>query len=151
MISLKRILVPTDFSDTGAKAVSYGVELCNKFGAELHLHHAFEVTPIMYGEGAAAPIQSAADVKAAATNSLNDVTPTNAGSIEVIRSVTEGKPFVEIVHYAKEHCVDLIVIGTHGRGTVSHLLIGSVAENVVRKAPCPVLVVRDEQHDFVMP
>lgn len=151
MISLKRILVPTDFSDTSAKAISYGVELCHKFGAELHLLHAFEETPILYVEGAAAPVQSGDDVKAAATKALNDMKPENADSLDVMRSVTDGKPFVEIVRYAKGHNIDLIVIGTHGRGTVSHLLIGSVAENVVRKAQCPVLVVRDEQHDFVMP
>ena len=56
-----------------------------------------------------------------------------------------------ILRYAKEQQIDLIVMGTHGRGAVSHLLIGSVAENVVRKAPCPVLTIRHPEHDFIMP
>lgn len=151
MISLKRILVPTDFSETSAKAVNYGLELCSKFGAELHLHHAYEVTPIMYGEGGGAPSQSATGLKAAAVTSLEELQLKHADNVDVVRSVTEGKPFVEIVRYAKEHNIDLIVIGTHGQGAISHLLIGSVAENVVRKAACPVLVVRDDEQDFVMP
>jgi nucleotide-binding universal stress UspA family protein len=66
--------------------------------------------------------------------------------------VTEtGPPFLAIVHYAKRESIDLIVMGTHGRGAMAHLLIGSVAENVVRKAPCPVLTVRHPQHEFVSP
>jgi nucleotide-binding universal stress UspA family protein len=70
---------------------------------------------------------------------------------QVVREVQSGPPFVEIVRYAKEHDVDLIVMGTHGRTGIAHALIGSVAEKVVRKAPCPVLTVRPEGHQFVMP
>jgi len=62
-----------------------------------------------------------------------------------------GHPFVEVVRYAREESIDLIVMGTHGRGAVGHLLLGSVAERVVRKAPCPVLTVRHPQHEFVRP
>jgi nucleotide-binding universal stress UspA family protein len=60
-----------------------------------------------------------------------------------------GSPFYEIVRYATEQQIDLIVIGTHGRGPLGHMLLGSVAEKVVRKAPCPVLTVRHPQHEFV--
>ena len=60
-------------------------------------------------------------------------------------------PFVEIVTFAKDEETDLIVIGTHGRTGLKHMLIGSVAERVVRRAPCPVLTVRPDEHDFVMP
>ena len=74
-----------------------------------------------------------------------------AEDIEVERLVLEGPAFVEIVRYGKEQNIDLMVLGTHGRGAIAHMLLGSVAEKVVRKAPCPVLVVRDEEHDFVMP
>ena len=150
MISLKRILVPTDFSVQSEKAVHYGTELATKFGAELHLLHAFEVTPITYGEGGAGLPQSVTEIEAAATKWLDEI-KVSAGDVQVIRHVTEGRAFVEIVRYARKHTIDLVVIGTHGRGTIAHLLIGSVAENVVRQAPCPVLVVRDEEHDFVMP
>jgi nucleotide-binding universal stress UspA family protein len=62
-----------------------------------------------------------------------------------------GNPFLEIIRYAKAHNVDLIVMGTHGRGPIAHMLLGSVAEKVVRKSPCPVLTVREAQHEFVMP
>jgi nucleotide-binding universal stress UspA family protein len=62
-----------------------------------------------------------------------------------------GAPFLEIVRYARREDIDLIVMGTHGRGAIAHLLVGSVAENVVRKAPCPVLTVPVAGHDFVKP
>ena len=62
-----------------------------------------------------------------------------------------GHPFVEIVRYAREHEIDLIVMGTHGRGPIGHMLMGSVAEKVVRKAPCPVLTVRHPEHRFEYP
>ena len=66
----------------------------------------------------------------------------------VLRS---GSPFVEVVRYARDEGVDLIVLGTHGRGAIAHMLLGSVAERVVRKAHCPVMTVRQPEHEFVMP
>ena len=62
-----------------------------------------------------------------------------------------GSPFLEIIAYAKSREIDLIVMGTHGRGPIAHMLMGSVAEKVVRKAPCPVLTVRHPEHEFLMP
>ena len=70
---------------------------------------------------------------------------------KVIHHVLDGHPLVEIVRYAREKSIDLIVIGTHGRTGLAHVLMGSVAENVVRKAACPVLTVRPSGHQFVMP
>ena len=69
----------------------------------------------------------------------------------VLRQSGIGGPYVEIVRYAQERDIDLIVMGTHGRGFVAHMLMGSVAEKVVRKAPCPVLTVRHPEHEFVIP
>jgi nucleotide-binding universal stress UspA family protein len=69
----------------------------------------------------------------------------------VVRELRKGSPFLEIVRYAKDKNIDLIVLGTHGRSGLSHVLLGSVAERVVRKAPCPVLTVRHPEHEFVMP
>ena len=77
--------------------------------------------------------------------------PDWAGKCNVTREVLMGHPFVEIIRYAREQDVDCIVLGTHGRSGLSHLLLGSVAERVVRKAPCPVLTVRHPEHEFVMP
>jgi len=62
-----------------------------------------------------------------------------------------GSPFVEIVRYARTHDIDLVIMGTHGRGPIAHMLMGSTAERVVRKAPCPVLTVKHPEHEFVMP
>ena len=64
---------------------------------------------------------------------------------------TSDHPADEIVQYAKAAGIDLIVMGTHGRGAMAHLLVGSVAETVVRTAPCPVLTVRHPEHEFVVP
>ena len=69
----------------------------------------------------------------------------------VVRATAQGTPFLEIIRYAKEKDIDMIVMGTHGRSGLVHMLMGSVAEKVVRKAPCPVLTVRPEGHKFVMP
>lgn len=151
MITLKKILVPTDFSEHSAKAMQYGAELAAKFGAELHLLHSIEATPIMYGEGAFYPTETDAEIEAAAVKQLDDVKLDSTADLTVKRHAKHGHPFVEIVRYAKDNEVDLIIIGTHGRGAIAHMLLGSVAEKVVRKAPCPVLVVRDEEHDFVLP
>jgi len=71
--------------------------------------------------------------------------------LRVTTAIVAGNPFVEIIRYARAHEIDLIVLGTHGRGPVAHMLLGSVAEKVVRKSPCPVLTVRPAQHEFVMP
>lgn len=151
MITLKRILVPTDFSEHSDSAMRYGAELAAKFGAELHLLHAIETAPMMYGEGAWFPPENEAELEAAAVKQLDDLHIEAAESLTVTRKSVHGHPFVETVRYARDNDIDLIVMGTHGRGPVAHMLLGSVAEKVVRKAPCPVLTVRDGEHEFVMP
>ena len=77
--------------------------------------------------------------------------PQWAAGRKVVHAVVEGSPKVEIVRYARQHDVDVIVLATHGRSGLAHVIIGSVAECVVRAAPCPVLTVRPEGHQFVMP
>ena len=78
--------------------------------------------------------------------------PAHAGSDVTLRhSIARGEPFVNIVRYARDNEIDLIVMGTHGRGAVKHMLLGSVAEKVLRKAPCPVLTVRDPEQEFILP
>lgn len=151
MIRLSKILVPTDFSQHSANAVRYGAELAAKFGADLHLLHCVEQTPILYGEGGAwiSP-ETIVELQAAADKQLQEV-PVDVDGVNVVRKCVDGHPFVEVIRYAKSEETDLIVMGTHGRGAIAHLLLGSVAEKVVRKAPCPVLTVRDKEHEFVMP
>tara|TARA_R110002072_G_scaffold243821_2_gene403111 strand:+ start:101749 stop:102204 length:456 start_codon:yes stop_codon:yes gene_type:complete len=151
MITLKKILVPTDFSEHSNKAAVYGAELARKFGAELHLMHAIEATPLIYGEGAYVAPETEAEIEAAVTEQLEKQLAGSAEGLTIVRKIEHGHPFVETIRYAKENDIGLIVVGTHGRGAIAHMLLGSVAEKVVRKAPCPVLAVRDKEHDFVMP
>lgn len=151
MITLKKILVPTDFSEHSTKAAIYGAELARKFGAELHLMHSVEMTPFLYGEGVYVAPETEAEIEVAVAKRLEELLNGSTGDLTVVRKIERGHPFVEIIRYAKENDIGLIVLGTHGRGSIEHMLLGSVAEKVVRKAPCPVLTVRDKEHDFVMP
>ena len=167
MITLKRILVPTDFSETSAVAVKYGVALARTFNAELHLLHAEvrhdlemiverqRVVETLSAETAdlvPGPDESAQHAaRELLGTSLSDEEQKDLQVEYVLRASGLGGPYVEIVAYAKERDIDLIVMGTHGRGFVAHMLMGNVAEKVVRKAPCPVLTVRHPEHEFVMP
>jgi nucleotide-binding universal stress UspA family protein len=150
MIKLERILVPTDFSDCAKQAVTYASELAKRFGAELYLLHVVQ-PPVAYPY--AVPLfDEAAHPEASAAKELEALEVADGEQIyRVERSIRTGTPFVEIVRHAKESEVDLIVIGTHGLTGLTHMLLGSVAEKVVRKASCPVLTVRPEGHQFVMP
>lgn len=90
--------------------------------------------------------------KAAVEKSLAGVLdPKWEAGRKVVKAMVEGSPKVEIIGYARKHNIDLIVIATHGRTGLAHVLMGSVAESIVRTAPCPVLTVRPEGHQFVMP
>ena len=151
MISLKKIMVPTDFSVHSERALRYGVELAKKFGAELHLFHSIDPAPIMYGEGFGALPDDTRALFDTATKHLHDVKILGAEDVPITRTITEGRVSVEVVRYAKENAIDLIVIGRHGRGFIAHLLLGSTTEKVLRSAPCPVLTVRAEEREFVVP
>ena len=155
MIALNDILVATDFSVASDAALTYGRALARTFGARLHvLHVADDIHLRIPGDvfiGTLPDLQK--DIETAARQRLdallidNDPTPLPATPIVV----TSSAPAVAIVAYARNARVDLIVVGTHGRGAMKHLLMGSVAERVVRTAPCPVLTVRHPQHEFVTP
>jgi universal stress protein A len=151
MIKLERILVPTDFSDCAQQALAYGCELAKRFGAELHLVHVTQPPTAVYVYAAPLP-EAAIYPEEAAQKELAELEVPDANELrKVERMVLRGVPFVEIVQFAKQNDIDLIVIGTHGRTGLSHMLMGSVSEKVVRKAGCPVLAVRPEGHQFVMP
>jgi nucleotide-binding universal stress UspA family protein len=150
MITLQRILVPTDLSEHSERARSYACELAKRFAAELHLLHV--VSPISL-PGYVGPISDELlHPEEGARKELEEWNdPDFKHARNVVRSVVTGTPFVEIVRYARDHNVDLIVISTHGRSGLVHALVGSVTGKVVRKASCPVLTVRPEGHQFVMP
>ncbi len=155
MIAIKRILVPTDFSEFSQHAVRYGCELAQRFSAELHLLHvAQDALPIIPEAGmlTVSHGEYMAHLLASAERLLKEVPDPSSYSGPVAARVVEvGVPFVEIIRYAREQEIDLIVLATHGRTGLVHMLMGSVAEKVVRKAPCPVLTVRPKGHDFIMP
>ena len=151
MILLRQILHPTDFSDNSDQALKYACSLAVQFSADLHLIHVVHDTGLTAPAGFLPPDyyeqrRQSADEELAA---LSDKALNYTGN--VIRSVCEGQPFVEIIRYAKENEIDMIIMGTHEYLGLKHLIMGSVAENVVRKAHCPVLTVRPEKHDFEMP
>ena len=153
MIKLSHILLPIDFSDHCNRATEYACELARQFGAELTLSHAVESPVVMMpSPGAPIPDSLVEDQENTARSNLRSWLPAEPKhGFRICREIRRGTPFVQIVRFAKENDVDLIVLSTHGRSGLSHLLTGSVAERVVRKAPCPVLTVRPEGHQFVMP
>lgn len=155
MITLERILFPTDFSECGRAAEKYAQALAERFGAELHILHVLADVAMMLPEPASAlslPQNYLVDMKLEAEQALDKILPERAGGgSRTIRATRMGNAFVEIVDYADEKNIDLIVLGTHGRGGLAHMFLGSVAERVVRKAHCPVLTVRPTGHQFVTP
>ena len=155
MILIKNVLVATDFSEPSDAALNYGRELARTFTATLHVLHVADNVTFQYGvEGYSTMLpELQQDVEAAARKQLEGLLT------EDDRRMLHAEPVVvtavskaaAIVDYASRHRMDLIVMGTHGRGAVSHLLMGSVAERVVRTATCPVLTVHHPEHEFVIP
>jgi nucleotide-binding universal stress UspA family protein len=141
MIALKRILVPCDFSDTSAAAVRYGIALARNFGARLHFLHVGDRAQSQFESEFPIGLEQAVE-DAVRERLLRIVTPQEQMELNPEFAIRPGAPATEIVHYAQEANVDLIVMGTHGRGFVGHMVMGSVAEKVVRTASCPVLTVR---------
>ena len=153
-IRLQRILVPTDFSDTSEIALQYAIALVEEFRASLHLLHVVEA--IVAGDTLPSPLTSREEVErtieATAWDDLRSLLPREDFTrLHAQLALEWGTPFVEIVRYAKEHDIELIAMGTHGRSRVQQLLMGSVAENVVRNSPCAVLTVRHPEREFVRP
>jgi len=153
-IRLRKILLPTDFSNYAATATKYACELATRFDAELHLLHTLEIhlaSAPDFVMGLALPNYIHESRAAAEKSFANVLDPQWSKDRTVIQAAVEGSPKVEIIRYARQHDIDLIVLATHGRTGLAHVLMGSVAESVVRTAPCPVLTVRPEGHQFVMP
>jgi nucleotide-binding universal stress UspA family protein len=145
MVRIRTILVPTDFSATSDAALEYAREVAERFGASLHLLHVLQ-DPFVNG-----PLATEAyltDTPGVRTTILEDAKARIAHRLTATdhAEVVFGRGAETIVEYAADRRIDLIVMGTHGRTGMAHLLLGSVAERVVRTAPCPVLTVRAEPH-----
>jgi nucleotide-binding universal stress UspA family protein len=151
MYSIKKILVPVDFSDYSKKALSIAIEFAVQYKAKLHLIYVVEplVYPADFSMGQVNIPSLDNDHTERAKNELESLKK-NEIPADIITEIIikSGKPFVEIIETAAEKDIDLIIIATHGHTGVEHLFFGSTAEKVVRKAPCPVLTLREPIKGF---
>jgi universal stress protein A len=147
----KKILVPIDFSTTSKKAFQYALEFAEQFGCEIVLLHVIEPLEAIAGTPLAVDIfaQREEDTIAAEAELACLAATSHNRWNSIMSAVRTGHAPNEITKAAKDLDVDLIVIATHGYTSWRHLCIGSTAERVVRTAPCPVLVVREKEHDFI--
>lgn len=146
---IRRILVAVDFSETSEHAFRYAISLARVFNARVFAFHALE-DPVLY---TATTDQSFCDGYERVVHGKLERLVEHSGTegVDVESAIQAGEPFLEVIRQAREWNADLIVIGTHGHGPIKHMLLGSVAEKVVRKSEIPVLTVRPGQHDFVLP
>ena len=155
MIKVSNVLVATDFGEASVAALAYGREFARTFGARLHVLHVVESAATWVGPEAVgvdlARIQK--EMEDSARERLDRiVTPEDRQQLNAVAIIRTGHaPALEITAYAKETGIDVIIIGTHGRGWMGHFLMGNVAEKTVRIAPCPVLTVRHPEHEFILP
>jgi universal stress protein A len=143
--TISRILVPVDFSPHATRALQYATTLATQYGARIELLHVVE-DPVMSGAWSSevyVPPELLASMTATATRRLDELKATLPPSVVADTAVLVGHPAATIPDHAHDGRFDLIVMGTHGRSGLSHLVMGSVAERVVRRAQCPVLTVRE--------
>jgi nucleotide-binding universal stress UspA family protein len=155
MIAIKKILFPTDFSETSKYAMNYAIEFAKEFNAELKIVHViFDESQIVAFYLPQVTFQNLdLELEESAKKQLEDFIKEypELQEVKYTTKLLKGTPFVEIIDEAKKFEADMIVIGTHGRSGLEHVLFGSTAEKVVRKSPCPVFSVRLKEHKFKMP
>ena len=147
MTRISRILVPTDFSPTSDEALAYAKRLAERFGASLHVVHAFEdpFTTAAFAAEMYTPLPVSmreSMIRDCEQRLAERLPPADKTLYHGTAEIVVGTPAKSIVEYAANSGVDLIVMGTHGRGGMAHVLLGSVAERVVRTAACPVVTIR---------
>ena len=151
-VNLRRILVPIDFSRESAKAVRYAVSLARQFDASITLVHVVEPSygPVDFGHAPVARPASEKERASRAKSKLGVMGHRILGPCRIVETVIRsGLAFFEITEAAKALRADLIIIGTHGYSGLTRAVMGGTAEKVVRHAPCPVLVVRRHEHEFI--
>ena len=143
-MTIQHVLVPLDFSPYAEQALDYAITLAQHLQARVTLLHVIQLPTVVNVEGGMWPSSTFLDdLEADVTRDMEAYrTRVTAAGLAGECLVVQGIPFQEILDIAKARQVDLIVMGTHGRTGLSHVLLGSVAEKVVRLAPCPVLVAR---------
>lgn len=144
MLSLNRILCAVDFSEPSAGALQYALALAQRLGAEVDLFHAYQFPNYAVADGAVElPPYLQEDLAKRLQERLEQFAKEAGGAECKARChIAEGVPYLEVIKAAKDQHADLIVIGTHGRTGLSHMLLGSVAERVVRTSEVPVLTIR---------
>jgi nucleotide-binding universal stress UspA family protein len=157
MLNLKKILYPTDFSEYSLAALPYAVSIAKQNDAELYCLHVVDMPQEEYLTSEymvplnVPHVPEDKVLRTARARMERFVTENLSEIVKVESRVLVGIPFVEIIRYARDQSIDLIVIGTHGHSALAAMLLGTVAEKVVRKAPCPVLTVKHPNHKFEMP
>lgn len=153
MIDIRWILYPTDFSDYSRHAIPYVEEMAKKFGAKALLLHVINLPDfaIQYQipideDSARKTMQESAEAQLAAI-----AEELKGAGVQSESRIVVGTPSVEIVKTARDRAVDLVILPTHGLGAIKHMIMGSTAERVVQHAPCPVLILRNPEHEFVHP
>jgi nucleotide-binding universal stress UspA family protein len=156
MLTLKRVLFPTDFSELSLHALGHAKSFAEAYKAELHVIHVIDEACqywMAMGPNSLPAGPPPDELVTAAKQEIEKFVHEHiaASSVSVRTEVLIGRPFMEIIRYAREQTIDMIVLGTHGRTGLKHALLGSVAEKVVRKSPCPVLTIRHPDQEFEMP
>ncbi len=154
MLSIRRILFPTDFSEPAEYAWPYALTFAQEFGAEVHLVHVVTPPPRLTEAYAVDfdPERTVQALTAEAGASMDrQVEAAKTRGLIFRREVRVGVDYREIIDYATKYDIDLIVMATHGRTGLAHVLLGSVAEKVVRKSPCPVLTIKHPSLKVHMP
>ena len=151
-LQIRRILVPIDFSEHSKNALKYAIPFAQKFKASIDLIYVVEPTvyPADFSFGQIGFPNVEEELRTRGSDELENLIKKEIADKVISRKIVRtGKPFYEINQYALEENISLIIIATHGHTGMEHILFGSTAEKVVRKAPCPVLVVRAGEHEFV--
>lgn len=153
MIKIKTILFPTDFSEYSEYALKYALSFASIHQAKLYIIHVVTELNIPVGFGSVIPLTKIYDdMEQEAKKKIQHTIPQHfLDKIDVEYIIARGNPFLEIINAAKNHNIDLITIATHGRTGLAHVFLGSTAEKVIRKAPCPVLCIKHPEHEFVKP
>jgi nucleotide-binding universal stress UspA family protein len=145
-IQVRKILAPTDFSEHSSYALHYARTFADRWNAELHLLNVIEpaVFPTEAGLTPMGLINLDSELSTAAERAMDEMLKREElrGAEHLMTTIAHGRASTAIIEYSQSNGIDLIVIATHGRTGLEHLIFGSTAERVVRESPCPVLTVR---------
>jgi universal stress protein A len=153
MKEFKKILVPTDYSELSLAAMDYALSFAKMFGSRVYLLHTLDTIPVLAFHAVDLTTETVIyETERNAKNDLHLFAISKIGNVpDLIEIVRKGIAEEEIVKFAKEEEIDLIVIATHGRSGLSHVLMGSVAEKVIQHSTVPVLAVKPEKTQKTVP